>query len=207
MRVLVACEESGAVRDAFRALGHDAWSCDLQECSADPEFHIQGDVLEVINRGWDLMVGHPTCTYLCNSGVRHLHTDPGRWIELFDAADFFKALWDAPIRMIALENPIPHKYATRLIGERYTQLIQPWEYGHAESKATCLWLKGLPRLRPTDNVRAQFNALPKNEAQRIHYMSPGPERTKERSKTFPGIAAAMADQWTNFNVDLFGRAV
>lgn len=207
MRVLVACEESGAVRDAFRALGHDAWSCDLQECSADPEYHIQGDVLSQLHKGWDLLIGHPTCTYLCNSGVKHLHTDAGRWPKLYDAADFFVALWNAPIRMIALENPIPHKYAVRLIGEQYTQLIQPYQYGHPESKATCLWLKGLPRLRPTDNVKAQYDALPKNEAQRMHYMRPGPERAKERSKTFPGIAQAMAEQWSEFNVDLFGRAL
>ena len=195
MRVLIACEESGAVRNAFRIMGHDAWSCDLQDCSADPTYHIKGDVLEVMDRGWDLMIGHPTCTYLCNSGVSHLHTDTSRWPKLFDAAHFFKKLWSSPIEKICLENPIPHKYSVQLIGSKYTQLIQPYQYGHPESKATCLWLKNLPPLVPTDDVKHIYDNLPKAQAQRIHYMSPGPERTKERSKTFIGIAKAMAEQW------------
>ena len=153
------------------------------------------------------MVGHPTCTYICNSGCCHLHTDPLRWPKLFDACDFFLELWNAPIEMIALENPIPHKYAKRLLGVDYTQLIQPWEFGHPESKATCLWLKGLPPLKETNNVKALYDSLPKAEAQRIHYMSPGPERTKERSKTYPGVAQAMAEQWSEINYDMFGAAI
>jgi len=195
MRLLVACEESGAVRDAFRDKGHDAWSCDYQECSADPTYHIRGDVLEVIDDNWDMLIGFPTCTYLCNSGVRHLHTDPSRWLKLFEASEFFLKLWQAPIAKVVIENPIPHKYAVTLIGEKYTQLIQPWQFGHPESKATCLWERGVEPLVETDNVYELYKSLPKKEAQRIHYMSPGADRAKERSKTFKGISLAMAQKW------------
>lgn len=194
MRVLVACEYSGRVRDAFIERGHDAMSCDiLPTDSLGP--HYQGDVFDILGDGWDLMIAHPPCTYLTNSGVCHLHTDPTRWAALDEGAAFFKALWEAPIPKIAVENPIPHKYASERIGAKYTQIIQPWMFGHPEKKATCLWLKGLPPLVPTDNVKKEMEALPKNQRERIHYLSPGPDRWKLRSTTFLGIAKAMGEQW------------
>jgi len=205
LRILVACEESQAVTKAFRELGHTAYSCDLQDCSGGhPEWHIKGDVLKILNDGWDLMIAHPTCTYLTNSGVCWLYnkTDGSknteRWENLQEGASFFKALLDAPVPFIAVENPIPHKYAVEIIGQKYSQLIQPYMFGHAESKATCFWLKGLPKLQETDNVKEIWKSLPKNEAQRLHYLPPGPERAKLRSKTFEGIAKAIAAQWSEY---------
>lgn len=200
MRILVACEESQVVCKAFRELGHNAYSCDIQECSGDhPEWHIQGDVMKHINDGWDMMIAHPPCTYLCNSGVRWLYNKDGsnnwdRWDKLDDAIHFFMILQGAPIPKICIENPIPHKYAKNKIGE-YTQLIQPWMFGHKETKATCLWLKGLQLLKETDNVKKYMYQLSNKLKYRIHYMSPGKERSKLRSKTFEGIAKAMANQW------------
>jgi hypothetical protein len=196
MRVLVACEYSGRVRRAFAAKGHDAWSCDMLESEDGSPNHIQGDVLDVIaSQHWDMMIAHPPCTYLTNSGVCWLHKDPSRWQKLDDAAAFFLALWNAPIKLKALENPIMHKYARERVGIEKAQVIQPWMFGHMESKATCLWLSGLPILMPTLDVRAPMMRLPKNERERIHYLSPGPDRWKERSRTYEGIAQAMADQW------------
>jgi len=205
MRVLVACEESQAVTIAFRAAGHEAYSCDIKPCSGGhPEWHYERDVFEVINFGWDMMIAHPDCTYLCNSGVCHLDTDPGRWKKLFAAADFFVRLMDADIPKICIENPIPHKYALRLIGRKYDQLIQPYHFGHLEMKATCYWLKRLPPLVNTTDLKYQTSQLPKSESQRIHYMSPGPERATLRSRTFSGVAAEKARQWgTDLNHDLF----
>lgn len=202
MRVLVACEFSGIVRDAFRARGHDAWSCDLLPTErAGP--HLQCNVLTVLDQNWDMLIGHPDCTYLTNSAVCWLWNTPKnpragilygspRWAALDCAAEFFKTLYDADIPRIALENPIPHKYAVERIGRKYDQLIQPFQFGHPESKATCLWLKGLPHLIPTNVV-----ALPENkaEAQRGHYLSPSPTRWMERARTYHGIAEAMANQW------------
>lgn len=204
VRVLVACEESQATTIELRKLGFDAWSCDLQDCSGGhPEWHIKGDVLNVLNDGWDMMIAHPTCTYLTNSGVCWLWNKDGsrnekRWQNLKEGAEFFKALLNAPIPLIAIENPIPHKYAVELIGQKYNQLIQPYQFGHAESKATCFWLKGLPKLKPTKDVKDEWKRLPKNEAQRLHYLPPGPERAKLRSKTFQGVAEAMAVQWGSY---------
>jgi len=196
VKILVACEESQAVTKAFRALGHDAYSADVQRCSGGrPEWHLRGDVLTQLDKGWDLMVAHPPCTYLCNSGVSWLHKDEGRWARLDDGAAFFRALWEADIPRVAIENPIPHKYAVERIGAKYTQLIQPWMFGHKETKATCFWLRGLPALEPTTNLKEETMALPNKERQRLHWASPGPERAKLRSKTFPGIADAMAEQW------------
>lgn len=201
MKVLVACEFSGRVRDAFRARGHDAWSCDLIPTEVDG-LHIQGDVFDVLGADWDLMIAHPPCTYLCNSGARWLYNKDGtknedRWREMKVAAGFFWGLLCCGVRKIAVENPIPHKHAIKEIGRTYDQLIQPYQFGHPERKATCLWLKGLPKLKPTKDVRAEMEALPKSKAQRIHYTSPGPERAKIRSITFQGIADAMAGQWGN----------
>ena len=195
MRVLVACEYSGTVRDAFRARGHDAMSCDLLPTDVDGP-HYQGDVFDIIDDGWDLMVAHPPCTYLTNSGVTWLHKDPSRWAKLDEGAAFFKALLNAPIERIAVENPIMHKYAKeRIGGVKQSQVIQPWMFGHMEQKATCLWLRNLPPLAPTNNVRDAMMALPDNERQRLHYLPPSADRWKIRSATFKGIAEAMADQW------------
>lgn len=182
MRVLVACEYSGTVRDAFRALGHDAVSCDLLETDR-PGPHIVGNVLDVLGDGWDLMVAHPPCTDLATSGNAHMAAKmaDGR----VDAGlGFVRALMNAPIPRIAVENP------RSIISSRIRpadQLIHPWQFGHGEQKATCLWLKNLPALVPT-------NIVPGRE-QRLYNLSPSPERWKLRSATFPGIAAAMAAQW------------
>jgi hypothetical protein len=196
MNVLVACESSGVVRKAFRALGHNAWSCDILPTDDDSPYHYQCDVLDIINDGWDLMIAHPPCTYFANSGVQHLHKDPQRWDRLDEAADFFNKLLDSNIPLKCIENPIPHKYAIERIGGRkYNQLIQPYQFGHMETKATCLWLDGLEPLKPTSDLKAQTMALPAKERQRLHYLPPSAERWKLRSKTYQGIASAMAAQW------------
>ena len=194
MRILIACEFSGIVRDAFIARGHDAISCDLLPTER-PGPHIQGDVLEILDNGWDMMIAHDPCTYQCNSGVCWLHRAQERWQQLSDSCEFTKKLLNADIEKIARENPIPHKYAIELIGRKYDQIIHPHMFGHPESKATCLWLKKLLQLKPTNNVKAEMEALPKSQAQRIHWTPPGPNRWKIRSTTFPGIADAMAEQW------------
>ena len=194
MKVLVACEFSGRVRDAFIAKGHDATSCDLLP-SDTPGPHYQGNVLDLLYEEWDLMVAHPPCTYLANSGVRWLYEKPGRWHDMTEAAQFFRTLLHAPIPKIAVENPIMHGYALEVIGSKHTQTIQPYEYGHPETKRTCLWLNGLPPLEPTDNVKHIMDTLPKNQSHRVHHASPGKNRWKERSITYQGIADAMADQW------------
>lgn len=198
LKVLVACEYSATVRDAFRALGHDAWSCDLLPTDGDPQYHFIGDVTEIINDGWDLMIAHPPCTYMTNAGVHWLHKDPTRWEKLDEGAAFFKALWDAPIERIAIENPVMHKYAKeRIGGTQQAQTIQPYQFGHLEQKATCLWLKNLPPLVPTSDLKAETKALPDNQRQRLHYLPPSADRWKLRSTTFRGIADAMANQWSN----------
>ena len=196
MRVLVACEYSGRVRDAFIKKGHDAMSCDLLPTDSTGP-HFQGDVFDVpwIDE-YDLMIAHPPCTYLANSGVCHLHTDDSRWAKLDAAAAFFKELLNLPIDQICIENPIMHKYAReRIGGVKYSQIVQPWMFGHTEKKATCLWLKGLPDLVGTDNVKSEMELLPKNQQQRLHYLPPSEDRWKLRSTTYQGIADAMADQW------------
>ncbi len=196
MRVLIACEFSGRVRESFRALGHDAFSCDLLPADDDSPNHIQGDVLKVIDDGWDMMVAHPPCTFMANSGVQHLHKTAKRWVDLFEATDFFNALLDAPIEMIAVENPIMHKYAKRLIGYRQqTQTIQSWMFGHMETKATCLWLKNLSPLVPTTNLKKETYELPEKERSRMFHLPPSADRWKLRSTTYQGIADAMATQW------------
>ena len=181
MRVLVACEYSGRVRDAFRSHGHDAWSCDLLECEGDPRYHLQQPVEPLLADGWDLMVAHPPCTHLAVSGSRHFHR---KQQEQALALDFVRLLMAAPIERWAIENPV--SVISSAIAPPQ-QIIQPWEFGHGETKATCLWLKNLPRLRPTQLVEGR-------EA-KVHRMPPGPERWKERSRTYQGIADAMADQW------------
>ena len=186
LKVLVACEFSGIVREAFRARGHDAWSCDLLPTEI-PGNHIQGDVLEILDDGWDLMVAHPPCTHLASSGARWFKN---KVIAIGDALDFVQWLMDAPIERIAIENPIG-VISTHI--RKPDQIIQPWQFGHGETKATCLWLKNLPKLVPTDIVEGR--------AERIHRLSAlngrGSSRTRQqdRSRTFPGIAKAMAEQW------------
>jgi hypothetical protein len=194
MKVLIACEFSGIVRDAFIEKGHDAWSCDLLPTES-PGPHIQGDVLHWLDRDWDLLIAHPPCTRLSNSGVMWLK-ERNLWKEMEDGARFFNEFLFSNINKIAVENPIMHKYAIKAgPGRRQDQLIQPYMFGHPERKATCLWLKGLPKLKETNNVKSEMEALPKNQAQRIHHTPPSKDRWKIRSRTFPGIAKAMADQW------------
>ena len=195
MRVLVACEYSGKVREAFRKLGHDAWSCDLLPADDNSPYHYQGDVFDIIDQNWDLMIAHPPCTYLTNAGVSWLYRKEGRWDQMKDGAEFFKKLLEADIPKIAVENPIMHKYAVEIIGRRQNQVVQPWMFGHMEQKATCLWLKGLPELKPTNNVKEDMLKLPKTVAQRLHYLPPSKDRWKIRSETYQGIADAMANQW------------
>lgn len=181
MRVLVACEFSGVVRQAFRDRGHDAWSCDLLPAEDGSPFHLPGDVTPWLGADWDLMIAHPPCTHLAVSGARHFHRKAR---EQEEALVFVRSLLTAPVPRIAIENPVS-VISSRI--RRPDQIIQPWQFGHGETKATCLWLKGLPRLRPTDIVSGR--------KARVHRMPPGPDRWKERSRTLPGIAAAMVDQW------------
>ena len=194
LRVLVACEYSGRVRDAFLKRGHFAMSCDLLPSDSDG-FHYKGDALELLDMSWDLLIAHPPCTYLTNSGVRWLKEDPARWQLLDEGAAFFKKLLNAPIPRKCLENPIPHKYAKERIERSYSQVIQPWMFGHMEQKATCLWLENLPPLMPTCNVKDEMMKLPKRERERLHHLPPSEDRWKLRSTTYAGIAEAMADQW------------
>ena len=185
MKVLVACEFSGIVRDAFIKLGHDAMSCDILPTER-PGPHYHGDVFDIIRDGWDLMIAHPPCTHLAVSGARHFAEKiaDGRQAE---ALEFVRRLFDADVPRIALENPVS------IISSRFRkpeQIIQPWQFGHGETKATCLWLKNLPRLVPTNIVDGR-------EA-KVHRMPPSPTRWRDRSRTFQGIASAMADQWGAF---------
>jgi hypothetical protein len=209
MRVLIACEFSGTVRNAFLDRGHDAWSCDLLPSEDRTNRHIMGDVREILGDGWDLlMVAHPPCTRLCNSGVRWLSVPPpGRtlaemWADLDEGAGLFSDLWNAPIDRICMENPVMHKHAkARIRNYRpFAQSVQPWMFGHGEAKRTCFWLKALPPLVPAFDTWEAFrlaHGLPREAKplERVFRMSPGEDRWKERSRFFPGIAAAMADQW------------
>jgi len=180
MRVLVACEYSGRVRDAFRRHGHDAWSCDLLPTEV-PGPHFMAPVEHVLDLGWDLMVAHPPCTHLAVSGSRHFHR---KQREQAEALNFVRLLMSAPIPRWCIENPVSVISSAIRPPD---QIIQPWQYGHGEVKATCLWFNNLPKLRPTECVDGR-------EA-RVHRMPPGPDRWKERSRTFQGVADAMADQW------------
>ena len=191
MKILVACEFSGIVRNAFIEQGHDARSCDLLPTES-PGPHYQDNIFHVLTKTmyeWDLMIAHPPCTYLANSGVCWLHKQEGRMDKMFDGAMFFKALLEADIPKICIENPIMHKYAVEIIGRRQDQVIQPWMFGHPESKATCLWLKNLKPLIPTRVMSVR--------EQRLHKLPPSPDRAKLRSITYKGIAEAMAEQWGN----------
>jgi hypothetical protein len=184
MRVLVACEFSGIVRDAFRARGHDAASCDFEPCER-PGPHYQGNVLDILELGWDLLIGHPPCRFLAVSGA-HLFSRPERIRPQLDALHFARQLMYAPIEKIAIENPISI-LSTRV--RKPEQIIQPWMFGHGEIKTTCLWLKNLPPLVPTCVVPESERWAPTIKR------SPGPERQKDRSRTYEGVALAMAAQW------------
>lgn len=181
MNVLVACEFSGVVRDAFRARGHNAWSMDLLPCEGEGRFHLTGDVREELDREWDLLCAFPPCTHLASSGARWFKD---KKVEQQEAISFVLDLLRAPIKRIAIENPVG-VLSTRI--RKPDQIIQPWQFGHGETKATCLWLWNLPPLVPTDIVEGR-------EA-RVHRASPGPDRWRVRSRTLPGIAHAMAEQW------------
>lgn len=233
LNVLVACESSGTVREAFRKLGHNAWSCDLLPADDGSPYHLQGNVLKFLKaQAWDLMIAHPPCTYLCNSGVTHLYkfghsrvvrygykSNGGglpstpvrlnyeRSLKLEEACKFFVKLLKAKIPHIAIENPIQHCWAKQGINTylrqhiSYDQIVQPWMFGHMEQKATCLWLKDLPKLVPTKDVKAATKALPRKQRMRLHYLSPSKDRWKIRSKTFEGIAQAMAEQWSKYIIE------
>lgn len=188
MKILVACEESQAVTIELRKLGHEAYSCDLDPCSGGhPEWHLRVDALELLKMHWDMLLAFPPCTHLAVSGARYFEQKrrDGRQQE---GIDFFMSFANAPCDKIAIENPVG------IMSTKYRkpdQIIQPWQFGHGETKATCLWLKNLPQLQPTDIVNGR--------EQRVWKMPPGPNRAKERSKTFPGIAKAMAMQWAGNN--------
>ena len=196
MKILVACEYSGRVRDAFRAAGHDAWSCDLLPCDADPAYHIQADVVPLLGQGWDLMVAHPPCTYLCSSWLHWNKRVEGRQAKTEAALDFVRTLLSCPIPRVAIENPVGC-ISTRI--RKPDQTIQPWQFGHDASKATCLWLKGLPLLRPTAIISPRMvNGKPRWSNQTDsgqNRLGPSVDRWKIRSETYSGIATAMAQQW------------
>ena len=196
MKVLVACEFSGTVRRAFRDRGHDAWSCDLLPCDDNSRFHYQTDVLDIIGDGWDMMIAHPPCTYLSVSGQHWNHRRPGRQQLVEESVEFVRTLLDAPIARIALENPIGI-ISTRI--RRPDQIIQPFQFGHDASKATCLWLKNLPLLQPTSYVEPRIVDGRKRWANQTdsgqNRLGPSDDRWKLRSITYCGIASAMAEQW------------
>ena len=194
MKVLVACEYSGIVRDAFAAKGHDAWSCDILPTESLGN-HFQGDVLEHLDKGWDLMIAHPPCTHLAVSGARWFTEGKKPWSLQEEALNFVRKLLDAPIDKIALENPVS-VISTKI--RKPNQIIQPFEYGHDVTKRTCLWLKNLPNLKPTKIVKPDIVLVNGKKMSRMHYDSfklPSKERSKVRSKFYTGIAEAMADQW------------
>ena len=183
LRILVGCEFSGRVREAFRERGHDAWSCDLLPAEDGSPYHYQGDILRLLDDGWDVGIFHPPCTHLAVSGARHFAAKRESGVQQ-EALEFVRKLLAAPIPKIALENPVSI-ISTQI--RKPDQIVQPWMFGHGETKTTCLWLKGLPHLVPTDVVEGRADV--------IHKMSPSPDRWKNRSRTYVGIAKAMALQW------------
>lgn len=213
LKVLVACEFSAVVREAFNRLGHDATSCDLL-ASEIPGKHVVGDALDVLASDfWDVAVMHPPCTYICNSGVRWMFggkgtkPDPVRFQQMRDGCDFFARLYwgegsdgKTHAERVAVENPVMHGHARDYLAEvwsvpGFSQSVQPYEFGHMETKRTCLWLRGLPALVETDNVERAMRKLPKSQTNLVHLATPGPDRWRLRSRTYPGIAEAMAAQW------------
>jgi hypothetical protein len=207
LKVLVACEFSGIVREAFNRLGHDATSCDLLETEI-PGDHIRHDAIDVLeSEDWDLVIAHPPCTYLTNSGVRWLYGKKGgskvrdlaRWQLMHEGADFFARFYQADSPRVCVENPVMHGHASDYLAAKgvpaFSQSVQPYQFGHLETKRTCLWLRGLPPLVGTEDVEKAMRALPKSQTNLVHLASPGPDRWLMRSRTYPGIAEAMAHQW------------
>ena len=205
MNILVACEFSGKVRDAFIKKGHEAWSCDLLEAEGEYKGnHYQGNILDILacqsaNQKWDMLIAHPPCTYLANSGVRWLHDNPERFKHMENGAKFFRHLLESDIPQIAVENPVIHKYARAIIGRGHDQIIQPYEFGHNASKQTCLWLRGLLQLKPTNYYPPRIVNGKKRWGNQTdsgqNKLTPSPIRGKLRSITYSGVAEAMADQW------------
>ena len=191
MKALVGCESSGAMRRALRALGHDAWSCDVLPADDGSIYHIQGDVLHHLDKGWELAIFHPPCTHLAVSGARHFAAKRADGRQQA-AIEFALKLWNAPIERIALEQPV--SILAGVLGKAH-QVVHPHWFGHMEQKATCFWLKNLPPLVATDDVKAEMLLLPQNIRERVHYLPPSPDRWKQRSKTFDGLAKAAAMQW------------
>jgi site-specific DNA-cytosine methylase len=194
-KVLIACEESQTVTKEMRALGIEAYSCDIEPCSGGhPEWHIQGDVTPLLEQEWDMIIAFPPCTHLAVSGAAWFEQKrkDGRQQQ---GIDFFMIFANAKCDKVAIENPVGIMSS---MWRKPDQIVQPWMFGHPESKATCLWLKNLPKLQPTDNVKELFDTLPKNKQQRLHYLPPSKERAVLRSKTFIGIAKALAKQYTAF---------
>lgn len=205
MRVLVVCERSGVIRQAFRDLGHDAWSCDLAPAEDGSDYHFEMDARDLLALGmeWDLMIAHPDCRRLCNSGVLRLYRagkkcngkDTVKWREMREAAEFFRFLLDQHKRIprICIENPVMHRHAATIIGMRHTQTVQPWQFGEDASKRTCLWLIDLEKLKPTKVIRKKRYANQTPSGQ--NRLGPSPERSMDRARTYRGIAGAMAEQW------------
>ena len=204
LRILVGCETSGVVRRAFAARGHDVWSCDLLPAEDESRRHIVGDVRDLLGEGWDMLIAHPPCTRLCNSGVRWLSVPPpGRtheemWRDLDEGAALFSACWMAPIDRIAVENPVMHRYAReRIVDWRRPQIVQPWWFGDPAFKATGLYLRGLPPLIPTERLSPPRPGTADHRAwSHVHRAPPGPDRWRKRSRTYEGLARAMSEQWS-----------
>jgi hypothetical protein len=187
------------VTKAFRERGHEAFSCDIDPTEGNPKWHFQKDLMNVLDYGWDMAIFHPPCTYLANSGVQHLHKDKSRWVKMNEARDFFLKLYNSEIPRICIENPVPHRYA-RL--PDYTQIIQPYYFGENAQKKTCLWLKNLPVLTPTnivDKGEVYIGKNGKSNGSKWYQLAPSKNRGKERARTFKGIAEAMASQWGSTN--------
>ena len=209
MRALVACEFSGRIRDELITLGVDAVSCDLLPTEKEGP-HYQGDVRDILYDGWDMMIAHPPCTTISKAGVRWLHSDPKRWLQLASDCDFFNELLRAPIPKMIIENPIPHRYATEQLDRKYDQIIHPWQHGHLFTKATCLWLKNVDPIQPTNNVKKEMMKFSQKEIQKIIAVSGWnvAKRKKQRSITCTGIAKALASQLaikTPANVSQLGK--
>ncbi len=192
MRVLVACEFSQVVTKAFRERGHEAYSCDILPTEGNPDWHLQCDVLDILDLGWDMMIAHPPCTYLCVPGAHYLNKQPGRYSKMIDAKLFFIKLLNSNINKICVENPVPHKKAEL---PKYDQIIQPWMFGDPFSKRTCLWLKNISELIPTNIIQDHGERYYRKDGSVSNSMWYAKASQKERSRTFSGIADAMADQW------------
>jgi len=195
MRILVACEESQEVTKAFRELGHEAFSCDILDCSGgSPEWHFKQDVTTLLQEEWDMIIAHPPCTYLCVPGAQYLHTQKGRWGLMLEARAFFQLFLDNKCEKIAIENPVPNRYCEL---PKYSQIIHPWQHGHEITKQTCLWLKNLPKIEPTKIMEKKGERYYRKDGSVSNSKWYAHSNAKERSKTFPGIAKAMAEQWGN----------